>query len=93
MKESGFGDVVRDALIRNLKPLLDELARVCQSSESESLSEPERAAEIISKLFVEKRNTCRHLTICWELATRSGMLPTISLTSGQNQSCRLREQD
>jgi CheY-like chemotaxis protein len=56
MKQSGLGDRdVREALCRGLKPLRDELARLCETTERESHEQPERGADIVRRLFEDKR--------------------------------------
>jgi DNA-binding response OmpR family regulator len=56
MKESGLGDnYVREALCRSMRPLREELARLCETAERESHAQPERGAEIVRKLFEDKK--------------------------------------
>ena len=56
MNESAFGEnYVRESLHRSLKPLQQELARLCQTAETDSLQTPSNSAEIVRKLFEEKR--------------------------------------
>jgi DNA-binding response OmpR family regulator len=56
MNESAFGaNYVRESLHRSLRPLQEELARLCQTAETDSLQTPGNAAEIVRKLFEEKR--------------------------------------
>jgi len=55
MNESGFATtVVREALTRKLKPLRDELARLCDNAEKEAVSSPESGDGIVKKLFENK---------------------------------------
>jgi hypothetical protein len=56
MNESAFGEnYVGESLHRSLRPLQEELARLCQTAEADSLQTPGNAAEIVRKLFEEKR--------------------------------------
>jgi hypothetical protein len=56
MKASGLGDDhVRDALFRKLKPLSQELGRLCHSVEQASLTTPEGAVSIVGEFFGDKK--------------------------------------
>jgi DNA-binding response OmpR family regulator len=56
MKASELGDDhVRDALFRKLKPLSQELGRLCQSVERTSLATPEGAVSIVGEFFGDKK--------------------------------------
>ena len=56
MNESAFEEnCVREALRRSLRPLQEELVLLCQTAETDSLQAPANAAEIIRKLFEDKR--------------------------------------
>jgi hypothetical protein len=56
MNESAFGEnYVTESLHRSLRPLQEELARLCQAAETDSLQTPGDAAQIIRKLFEDKK--------------------------------------
>jgi DNA-binding response OmpR family regulator len=56
MNESALGEnYVRESLHRSLRPLQEELARLCQAAETDSLQTPGDGAEIIERLFQDKK--------------------------------------